>query len=263
MAEEDKKSETVNEAPKSPPKSEVSTTKNENDNSEPTNFNTSLANKTYAELICREDDGKKKANYYSNVPLKDFDKLRKCRKGETTIDKPTEEPKTGKKRINKNFTDNVSKNMDGSKGEDVQKSKYSFGKKRFDYLDVNSDFSKTFKQEERPNTRKNMERRIKDCYMGNPMEILNRRQTEELNKQNRTKVLRSTKAFGDYMGSKKTKTIMSQFNRREPLFVDKITNNSANTLKKSILENRKTQPCFNRLKFRHLIVDGKNHVGYV
>lgn len=265
MSEEDKKSEGGAEVKETESKVTV-TESNENSSKSPLFINESLANETYAQLISREDKSKKKGSYFMSHPLKDISKLRKYRKGEMTLDKDMEEfPRPGKKIIK--VEDNVKKNMDGSKGDDVQKGKYCYGKKRFDHLDVMADYNKKIKPEERfkkDKNNKNMERRIKDCYMNNPIEILNKTQTEEMNKVNRTKMLRSVRAVEDYMGSKKTQHALRSFNTSSNLFVDKITNNPPEAIKKSIMENRRNnKPYFGRLKFNHYVVNGKNQVGYL
>ena len=158
----------------------------------------------------------------------------------------------------------MKKNLDGSKGEDLQKGKYLYGKKRFDNLGVMDDFSKKEKPEEKYKSCTNIsfKKRVNDCYKVNPMEIIDRMKTNEMNNNERKKVAEKTKAFCDYMGSKKTQLALKNY-QNKPNFVDKITNNPSNTIKKSIMENRKTQPFYQKYKFQHYIVDNKNHVSFV
>ena len=249
-----------------------STTKNDisesktNDN-EIINMNSATAHNTYAQLICREDEKNKKSAQFSNQEMKDFSQLRRYRKGETTYDNPPTEPNCRKK----NFVtvkDLVKKNLDGSKGDDLQKDKYIYGRKRFDHLHIMDDFSKKVKPEEKFKCEKyktqtsTFSKRVNDCYKVNPIEILDKKKTNEMNNNARKKVARRTKAFCDYMGSKKTQHILKNY-QSKPVFVDKVTNNPSNTLKKSIMENRKTQPFYAKYKFQHYIIDNKNHVTFV
>jgi hypothetical protein len=240
--------------------------KSNNDN-EITNMNSSNAHNTYAQLICREDDKNKKKAPYSNKEMKDFSELRRYRKGETTYDKAQPES-NNRKKIFAAPKDLVKNNLDGSKGEDLQKGKYAYGKKRFDHLHVMDDFTKNAKPEEKfkcetyKNQSSTFNRRVNDCYKVNPMEILDKKQTNEMNNNARKKVANRTKAFCDYMGSKKTQHLFKSY-QNKPAFVDKVTNNPSSTLKKSIMENRKTQPFYAKYKFQHYIVDNKNHVSFV
>ena len=251
-----------------------STTKNDvsesnqksNDYTEIANMNSSNAHNTYAQLICREDEKNKKSAILSNQEMKDFSQLRRYRKGETTYDNPPPEPNVRKK----NFgvpKDLVKKNMDGSKGEDLQKAKYLYGKKRFDHLHVMDDYTKKEKPEEKfkceayKTQSSTFTKRVNDNYKVNPIEILDKKKTNEMNNKARNKVANRTKAFCDYMGSKRTQHLFKTY-QSKPVFVDKVTNNPSNMLKKSIMENRKIQPFYAKYKFQHYIVDNKNHVSF-
>ena len=236
-------------------------------NNEITNMNSSNAHNTYAQLICREDKKSKHSANIANNELKDFSQLRRYRKGETTYDNPPTEPNCRKK----NFgvpKDLVKKNMDGSKGEDLQKGKYIYGKKRFDHLHIMDDYTKNEKPEEKfkceiyKTQSSTFSKRVNDNYKVNPMEILDKKKTNEMNNKARKKVANRTKAFCDYMGSKRTQHLFKNY-QNKPIFVDKVTNNPSNTLKKSIMENRKSQPFYAKYKFQHYIVDNKNHVTFV
>jgi len=104
------------------------------------------------------------------------------------------------------------------------------------------------------------QRKIKDNYYVNPMEILNKEQTKEMNNSFINKIKNKSKAVGDYMGSNNLrKTFGSYNNRNEPL--DKITNNNSSTLTNAIKDNQK-QPYFGRRRFNQYIVEGKQ-VAYV
>ena len=105
-------------------------------------------------------------------------------------------------------------------------------------------------------------KRVNDCYKVNPIEILDKKTTKEMNNNARKKVAKKTEAFCDYMGSKKTQHALKNY-QSKPTYVDKVTNNPAGTIKKSIMENRKTQPFYQKYKFQHYIVDNKNHVSFV
>ena len=240
--------------------------KSTNDN-EIINMNSTTAHNTYAQLICREDNKNKKLAPFSNQEMKDFSELRRYRKGETTYDNPPVEPNSRKKNFGA-AKDLVKNNLDGSKGEDLQKNKYLYGKKRFDHLHIMDDFSKKAKPEEKFKCEKyktqtsTFNRRVNDCYKVNPMEILDKKKTNEMNNNARKRVAKRTQAFSDYMGSKKTQHLLKNY-QSKPVFVDKVTNNPSNTLKKSIMENRKTQPFYAKYKFQHYIVDNKNHVTFV
>ena len=149
--------------------------------------------------------------------------------------------------------------MDGSVGDDLQKDKYKYGKRRFDSLKVMDDFSKNVKPEKTfkcENVKKQSNARIKklnDNYKVNPMQILDKETTKEMNNNNRKKMALRTKAFNDYMGSKRTEHLFKSY-QQTPVFVDKITNNPSNILKKSIMENRKNQPIRSIYKFKHYII---------
>jgi hypothetical protein len=235
--------------------------------SDVTYMNSSQAHNTYADLICREDHKNKKSNPLAIQEMKDISVLRRCRKGETTYDKPIEVVNTRKKQFGPQ-KDLVEKNLDGSKGGDLQKGKYTYGKKRFDHLGVMKDFSKNEKQEEKFKCEakkfqtSTFTKRVNDNYKVNPMEILDKKKTYEMNNTARKKVANRTKAFCDYMGSKKTQHLFKNF-QTKPVFVDKVTNNPSNMLKKSIMENRKSLPFYGKYKFQHYIVDNKNHVTFV
>ena len=252
------------------PKKEASVSESNpttNNNIDITNMSSASAHNTYAQLICREDPKNKKTNPYSNQEMKDFSQLRRCKKGETTYDNPPPEPNSRKK-IFPAQKDLVKKNLDGSKGEDLQKDKYLYGKKRFDYLGVMDDFTKHVKDEENFKCEKNknksstMIKRVNDCYKVNPIEILDKKKTNEMNSEARKKVANRTKAFNGYMGSKKTQNLFKNY-QSKPVFVDKVTNNPSNILKKSIMENRKTQPFYAKYKFQHYVVDNKNKVAFI
>ena len=246
-------------------KNDASESKKNNDN-EITNMNSENTHNTYDQLICREDKKNKRATFL-NQEMKDISQLRRCRKGETTYDNPPPEHNNGKKLFGEQ-KDLVKKNLDGSKGGDLQKGKYIYGKKRFDYLHVMDDFSKNVKHEEKFKCENNktqndaFNKRVNDCYKVNPMEIIDKKTTNEMNNKARRKVAKRTKAFCDYMGSKRTQHLFKTY-QSKPVFVDKVTNNPSNTLKKSIMENRKTQPFYAKYKFQHYIIDNRNHVSFV
>ena len=224
-------------------------------------MSSSTAHNTYANLICREDAKNKKTIPYSNQEMKDISQLRRYRKGETTYDNPPPEINSRKK-IFATPKDLVKKNLDGSKGEDLQKGKYVYGKKRFDHLHVMDDYNKNVKPEEKFRCEtyqsSTFNKRVNDCYKVNPMEILDKKTINEMNKNERKKVANRTKAFCDYMGSKKTQHLFKTY-QSKPVFVDKVTNNPSNTIKKSIMENRKTQPFYAKYKFQHYLVDEKKN----
>ena len=122
-----------------------------------------------------------------------------------------------------------------------------------------NDFSKSKKPENTFRCEKNKiqsnarKRKLNDYYNVNPIEVLDKETIKEMNDSNRKKVAQRTKAFNDYMGSKKTEHLFKAY-QTTPAFVDKITNNPENILKKSIMENRKTQPMYSRYKFKHYFV---------
>lgn len=221
-------------------------------------MNSEKAHDTYAKLICREDGSHKKALSFYNQEFKDFSQLKPSKKGLTTFELEQKNKNCCKKYFGEQL-DLVKKNMDGSVGEDLQKDKYKFGKKRFDSLRVMDDYTKSAKPEktfrcENNKTQSNARtKKLNDYYKVNPIEILDKKTTKEMNDKNRKKVAERTKAFNDYMGSKKTEHLFKSY-RPANTFVDKITNNPPNIIKKSIMENRKTQPTYPRYKFKHYIV---------
>ncbi len=225
-------------------------------------LNADTAHNTYAQLICREDDkSHKKGLTFLNQEFKDISLLKPSKKGLTTFELEKKKENFGKKNFGVQ-KDLVKKNLDGSVGDDLQKNKYMYGKKRFDYLKVMDDYSKNIKKENTFKCEANKTqtsariRKLKDQYKVNPIEILDKESTQEMNNTNRKKVSNKTKAFSDYMGSKRTEHLFKSY-QTTPVFVDKITNNPPNILKKSIMENRKTQPMFSRYKFRHYLVGKK------
>ena len=103
-------------------------------------------------------------------------------------------------------------------------------------------------------------KKIHDNYFVNPIEILNKEQTDQLNNSFTNRVKNKSKAVNDYMSSNNLrKTFGSFYNRNDP--VDKITNNNNSTLTNAIQENKK-QPYFGRRRFNQFIVGGKQ-VAYV
>jgi len=230
-------------------------------------LNADMAHNTYAKLICREDDkSHKKSLTFLNQEFKDISLLKPSKKGLTTFELEQKKENLGKKNFGVQ-KDLVKKNLDGSIGDDLQKNKYKYGKKRFDYLKVMDDYSKNIKKENTFKCETNKIptsariKKLNDQYKVNPLEILDKQTTQEMNNTNRKKVIKRTKAFSDYMGSKRTEHLFKSY-QTTPVFIDKITNNPSNILKKSIMENRKTQPIFSRYKFRHYIVE-KNKAQYV
>ena len=230
-------------------------------------LNADVAHNTYAKLICREDEkSHKRSMTFLNQELKDISQLKPSKKGLTTYELEQKKANLGKKNFGVQ-KDLVKKNLDGSIGDDLQKNKYKYGKRRFDYLKIMDDYSKhikkenTFKCETSKNQTSARIKKLNDQYKVNPIEILDKDKTKEMNDTNRKKVINKTKAFSDYMGSKRTEHLFKSY-QTAPVFVDKITNNPSNILKKSIMENRKTQPMFSRYKFRHYLV-GKNKAQYV
>jgi hypothetical protein len=221
-------------------------------------MNAETAHNTYANLICREDKTNKKNTSLYNQELKDIELLKPSKKGLTTFESEQKEEKLGKKNFGTQ-KDLVKKNLDGSIGDDLQKGKYKFGKRRFDNLGVMNDFTKSKKPENTFRCEKNKiqsnarKRKLNDYYNVNPIEVLDKETIKEMNDSNRKKVAQRTKAFNDYMGSKKTEHLFKAY-QTTPAFVDKITNNPENILKKSIMENRKTQPMYSRYKFKHYFV---------
>ena len=221
-------------------------------------LNADTAHNTYARMICREDENHKKNLSFYNPEFKDFSSLKPSKKSQTTYELEQKKENFGKKNFGTQ-KDLVKKNLDGSVGDDLQKDKYQYGKKRFDNLHVMDDFSKnkkpenTFKCEKNKKQTSARQRKLNDYYKVNPIEVLDKQTTKEMNDTNRKKVAVKTKAFNDYMGSKKTEHLFKAY-QTTPAFVDKITNNPENILKKSIMENRKTQPMYSRYKFKHYFV---------
>lgn len=224
-------------------------------------LNADTAHNTYARMICREDENHKKNLSFYNPEFKDFSSLKPSKKSQTTYELEQKKENFGKKNFGTQ-KDLVKKNLDGSVGDDLQKDKYQYGKKRFDNLHVMDDFSKnkkpenTFKCEKNKKQTSARQRKLNDYYKVNPIEVLDKQTTKEMNDTNRKKVAVKTKAFNDYMGSKNTEHLFKSY-QTKPIFMDKITNNPSNILKKSIMENRKTQSIYSISKFKHYLV-GKN-----
>ena len=112
-------------------------------------------------------------------------------------------------------------------------------------------------------TDKKLEESNKKGILKNRLDMTNKQKFNNTNKSLGVfEKYNKTKAFSDYMGSKRTEHIFKSY-QTAPVFVDKITNNPSNILKKSIMENRKTQPFYAKYKFQHYIVDNKNQVSFV
>jgi hypothetical protein len=121
--------------------------------------------------------------------------------------------------------------------------------------------STNYYDEKNPNKKGDaFKRKIQDNYFVNPIEILNKEQTNQLNNSFTNRIKNKSKAVGDYMSSYNLKKTFGSFNNRNDP-VDKITNNNNSTLTNAIIENKK-QPYFGRRKFNQFIVGGKQ-VAYV
>ena len=221
-------------------------------------MNAEIAHNTYANLICREDKEHKKSMSYMSQEFKDISRLRPNKKGQTTFNLEPKKENQGKKSI-KGQKDFIKKNFDISDDDTTKKFKNKFNKKRFDNLGVMTDYAKNYKPEKQFQCEKSKkqsmarQRKLTDQYEVNPIEILDKNKTEEMNKSNRKKMALRTKAYNDYMGSKRTEHLFKTY-KTTPVFIDKITNTPANILKKSIMENRKTQPMYLKYKFKHYLV---------
>ena len=233
-------------------------------------MNAEIAHNTYANLICREDKEHKKSMSFMSQELKDISRLRPNKQSQTTFDLEPKKLNQGKKiiKVQKNF---IKKNFDISEDNTVPKNKKKFIQKKFDNLYTMTDYNynKNYKTENKFQNEKNKnkkqtlarQRKLTDQYEVNPIEILDKKKIEEMNNSNRKKLALRTKAFNDYMGSKRTQHLFKTY-KTSPVFIDKITNTPANILNKSIRENRKTQPMYLRYKFKHYLVP-KNKIGTI
>ena len=233
-------------------------------------MNAEIAHNTYANLICREDKEHKKSMSFMSQELKDISRLRPNKQSQTTFDLEPKQINQGKKiiKVQKNF---IKKNFDISEDNTVPKNKKKFIQKKFDNLYTMTDYNynKNYKTENKFQNEKNKnkkqtlarQRKLTDQYEVNPIEILDIKKIEEMNNSNRKKLALRTKAYNDYMGSKRTQHLFKTY-KTSPVFIDKITNTPANILNKSIRENRKTQPMYLRYKFKHYLVP-KNKIGTI
>lgn len=94
-----------------------------------------------------------------------------------------------------------------------------------------------------------MQRKIRDTYSGNPMEVLSQEKSQKMNNENRDRIKERTAVIGKYMGSNRLKKMMKNDERVNPVYgTDKITNGDFNSLKKAIEEKRE-EPDFKKKGF--------------
>ena len=228
----------------------------------------SVANKTYAELISRDGAKNKKSNVFENPDINDMKGFKKVDKTKTTFDNPIGKEELGKRKF-KNKEDNITL-FDSSDGKNP-KAEYKKnigiegGKKRFDYLENNVDYTQKYKKEEKfgviNNKNECKKKRINDCFKRNPIEILDKDQTAKMNEEKKYSVRNRTKAYIGYMGSKNTQRLFNDA-KDKAVYVDKITNEPENKLKMSIMENRKNQK-YARKNFGKYLVGNKNQVSFI
>ena len=179
-------------------------------------MNAEIAHNTYANLICREDKEHKKSMSFMSQELKDISRLRPNKQSQTTFDLEPKQINQGKKiiKVQKNF---IKKNFDISEDNTVPKNKKKFIQKKFDNLYTMTDYNynknynykteKNFQNEKNKKQTLARQRKLTDQYEVNPIEILDKKKIEEMNNSNRKKLALRTKAFNDYMGSKRTQKI--------------------------------------------------------
>ena len=92
-------------------------------------------------------------------------------------------------------------------------------------------------------------KRVHDCFGTNPIEILNKKQTEEMNEKQRKKVENKTRAVSDYLGSQKFGHTINVYNFKRSDYVDKVVNFDEKRLKMSVLERRRSEAVFTRKVF--------------
>lgn len=227
----------------------------------------SVANKTYAELISRESAKNKTNNVFSNPDINELKGFKKIDKTKTTFDNPIGKEELGKKKFKtKTNTTTFDKSEIKNPNDEYKKNiGIEGGKKRFDHLENNVDYTQKYKNEKiiGKNNSKNecKNRRIHDCFGTNPMQILSKEQTEKMNEDKKFNVRNRTKAYNGYMGSQNTKKLFTGAKDRS-YYVDKITNEPENKLKKSIMENRKNEN-FTRKTFGKYLVGNKNQVSFI
>ena len=112
---------------------------------------------------------------------------------------------------------------------------------------------------------KNLSRRIRENYGSNPIHILDREQTNQMNQQNMMKNKRHTEAVSNYLDSSKIKKTFRDIkkNQSENSYKNdgKINNIPASMLKAAI-EQKKSEPNFAKKGASKYIVGG-NKLSYI
>ena len=226
-----------------------------------------VANKTYADLISREGAKSKKGNVFENPDINDIKGFKKVDKSKTTFDNPIGKEELGKKKFTKADNLTLFDSSDGKNTKEEYKKNIGIegGKRRFDYLENNVDYTQKYKNEEKfgilNSKNECKKKRIHDCFKTNPIEVLSKEQTKKMNEEKKFNVRNRTKAYNGYMGSKNTQKIFNE-PKDKAFYVDKITNEPENKLKKSIMENRKNQS-YTRKAFGKYLVGNKNQVSFI
>ena len=113
----------------------------------------------------------------------------------------------------------------------------------------NTKFSDDFKVDLSKNT--NMSRRVKDLYGTNPIHMLNKEQTQQMNKQNESKFENRKEAINKYLSSNGVKKTFRDL-KKVPMAneVDKITNVPVAAIKKAHEDKKDSQPNYTRKGFK-------------
>lgn len=105
---------------------------------------------------------------------------------------------------------------------------------------------------------KNLSRRIRENYGSNPIQILDKEQTNQMNHQNMMKNRRHTEAVSNYLDSSKIKKTFRDIKKTDSGYKNdgKINNIPASMLKAAI-ERKKSEPNFAKKGASKYIVGGK------
>ena len=215
------------------------------------------ATRKFARMICREDNENLK-----NVPLqilKDLNKCHSSRKNEDHMKDLPDEFDQRKRAILK-IKDEVKTSMNDFYVGDRRKFRHQ--KRPIDSKIFKSNLSASVRYKSNCGNDKNKERRVRELYQTNPLEILNKEQTDKMNEEMRNRCQRRTDRIKGIMSSK---NIYGTFNiqPKNETYRDKIVNYNEEKLKMSIKEKRKVEPYFGKKSFLTCPMGGKGAMSYL
>lgn len=104
---------------------------------------------------------------------------------------------------------------------------------------------------------KNLSRRIRENYGSNPIQILDKEQTSQMNHQNMMKNRRHTEAVSNYLDSSKIKKTFRDIKNESGYKNEGKINNTPASMLKAAIERKKSEPNFAKKGASKYIVGGK------